>query len=277
MPLTTSGLWRSAPGMSTPAGSVRTARQSAGVVGVTKAQQPLRCWTRSSSQSTLAGLHVCGLREDGVTVCWGKYGGDYIRPWSPSMHNFIAIFSQSYHTCGIEADGSSLCWINGLTEPSKPARQQGFAALSRSGLCDLDFSGEITCLDWYGGPVYYVLPGERLRYMGSSWDSGHRGFICGIRPDGSAACSPVSRDSDLDWHIPTIPSTQKFLDIGAGHDHACGLLADGSIKCWGSNFKGEGLPPPTQPGPPPAPSSDVICNPGVLIVKGSGVQAAHIH
>ena len=245
------------------------------------------CWGRWEYRGTRAtsmlderlvaissgGYHVCGLREDGTAICWGTRPGDRIDQWSPPGETFIAIFSMAAHSCGIRPDGSTHCWNNGLKfQAPEPTRREHLASLSRGNLCDLNVPGEIVCLDWYGGPPYDVLPGEKLRYMGSSWDWGYRGFICGIRPDGSAACSPVTPDSDQDWYIPKIPSTQRFLDIGTGIEHACGLLADGSIRCWGSNLYGQAMPPPTQPGPPPAPPSEVICNPGVVIEKGSGCK-----
>jgi len=245
------------------------------------------CWGRWGYQGPMATsllderfvaissgeYHACGLREDGTAICWGTYSGAYIERWSPPRETFVAIFSMAAHTCGIRTDGSSHCWSNNLKlRAPQPARRDNLVSLSRGTLCDLDISGDIICLDWDQGPDNDVLPGEKLRYMGGSWDVGYRGFICGIRPDGSAACSPVSSDSDQDWHIPKIPSTQSFLDIGAGKDHACGLLADGSIRCWGSNFDGQAMPPPTQPGASPAPPGDVICNSGVVIVKGSGCK-----
>ena len=261
------------------------------------------CWGRWSHQGLAATSvldeqfvaissgagHACGLREDGMAICWGQGPGSNVERWPIPSDTFIAIFSPESGPCGIKADGAAVCWsirddrysqsfgwtkekgLASLLPEFGLTEEQGLASLSRGGRCSLKISGEIICPepDVAGADV---LPGERLRYMGSSWNPGHRGFVCGIRPDGSAACWPVKPTSDHDWNIPKIPSTQKFLDIGAGHDHACGLLADGSIKCWGDNFEGEGTPPPTQPGPTPAPPSDVICNPGVVIAKGSGCK-----
>ena len=219
------------------------------------------------------GYHACALREDGTAICWGTYSGAYIERWSPPGETFVAIFSMAAHSCGIRPDGSTHCWNNGLKfQAPQPSRRENLASLSRGNLCDLNVPGNIVCLDWYGGPDYDVLPGEKLQYMGGSWDVGYRGFICGIRPDGSAGCSAVSPESDQDWYIPKIPSTQRFLDIGAGKDHACGLLADGSIRCWGSNLYGQAMPPPTQSSPPAAPTGDLICNSGVVIAKGSGCK-----
>ena len=212
--------------------------------------------------------HTCGLRESGVAVCWGGISNNNIDRWSPPSSTFISIFSgQHDHTCGIRHDGSSVCWGRSPSDPPESLGPEGLAALSRSGQCGLYISGEINCPD-LAGPDHDTFRGEKLRYIGGSWDEQNYGFICGIRPSDSAACWSVSRDRSHDWNISKIPSTQKLLDIGAGFDHACGLLADGSIRCWGDNRDGQASPPLAELGPALSPPSDVICHSGVVIVKG---------
>ena len=39
------------------------------------------------------------------------------------------------------------------------------------------------------------------------------------------------------------PSMGRFSCISAGWEHTCGLKADGSIACWGDDYKGEATPP----------------------------------
>ena len=245
-----------------------------------------RCWGRWGVQGPPAhsvlderfvaistgSHHTCGIRENGAVVCWGVVSSEgNIGQWSPSGETFVAIFSQySLTTCGINTDGISLCWANALTDP--PFRRYGekrLASLGRGSGCGLKISGEIIC---HIDPNYDPLSGERIRFMGSSWEQDDHGYMCGIQPDGSAACWDVNKGSEQDRNIAKIPATQKFLGIGTGPDHACGLLADGSIICWGDNRDGLASPPPTQFVPTPAPPTDVICNPGVVIMKGSGCR-----
>ena len=261
------------------------------------------CWGRWSHQGPAAtslldqrfvaissgGEHTCGLRENGMAICWSQAPSGDTKRWPILSDTFIAVFSLGSGSCGIRADGAAVCWDIGIDSVNQSIgwtkeyglvhqykefglnEERGLASVSRGGQCSLKISGELSCPERkpdVANPD--VLSDERLKYMGGSWDRDTRGFICGVRPDGSAVCWILGQRSEQDWNIPMIPASQKFLDIGAGEDHACGLLADGSIKCWGSNHHGQGVPPTSQTSPTPMPPNEVICKPGIMIVKGSG-------
>ena len=223
------------------------------------------------------GSHTCGLREDGIAVCWGEPKHDIDR-WPIPNDKFITIVTREFaFACGIKADGSSLCWDSSSSYIPESFRPDGLAFLSRGGHCGLTISGDLYCHNYSNREIYSSrnfesITDEKFVYLGSSWDDYKQGFICGIRPSGSAGCWSVRDNRDQDWNIPNIPSTQKFLDIGTGSEHACGLLADGSIKCWGSNHYGQVSSSLAQTVPPSVPPSDVLCNPGVVVVKGSSCR-----
>jgi hypothetical protein len=40
-----------------------------------------------------------------------------------------------------------------------------------------------------------------------------------------------------------VAQTGPFVDIAVGYTNACGILANGKIKCWGSNSGGRSTPP----------------------------------
>ena len=53
---------------------------------------------------------------------------------------------------------------------------------------------------------------------------------CANGPSFSEACSP----------LPVLVSgLPKFIDITAGDEHTCGLVADGSVYCWGEGDFGQ--------------------------------------
>ena len=38
----------------------------------------------------------------------------------------------------------------------------------------------------------------------------------------------------------------EFAFVSAGHEHTCGLKADGSVECWGDDEYGQATPPPRE-------------------------------
>jgi len=82
------------------------------------------------------------------------------------------------------------------------------------------------------GACFYAEPRER------SVDGG------GPPVDGAPAATPTDADSPSDAGVPTCPdeagcTLPRVVQIAAGGSHTCARLADGSLRCWGANSRGE--------------------------------------
>ena len=64
---------------------------------------------------------------------------------------------------------------------------------------------------------------------------------CGLRADNRLSC----RGKD-NQRIPKQLAAAQFRQVTVGQAHACGLLWDGSIACWGDAAYGKSAPPPGQ-------------------------------
>jgi alpha-tubulin suppressor-like RCC1 family protein len=66
---------------------------------------------------------------------------------------------------------------------------------------------------------------------------------CIVTPDDEAKCDGnwESRKFEKSWliHENTSPLPDKFKSIFSGAHHACGILMNGRVKCWGPNNAGE--------------------------------------
>ena len=210
--------------------------------------------------------HACALREDGTPICWGaNWGGQTA---APSDKKFISITSSFDYSCGIDDDTVAMCWGNVIEENLSLGR--GFASISGgySFTCGLKDNENVVCWGRAGGHI--DVPPQDLRYFGSHVSSSVANRRCGIRRDGSAFCWSYS--VGFDFTIESPPSDEKFLEIGTGQKHICGLLVDGSIKCWGDNYSGQILLPTTIATAPPVPEFSDICAAGNTIPKGSGCK-----
>jgi len=81
-------------------------------------------------------------------------------------------------------------------------------------------------------------------------------FGCARLADGTARCwglgeSGQRGDGTFDRFssVPVaVTGITNAVDVTGGYDHACALLGDGTIRCWGSNVYGQLGDPSTQPG-----------------------------
>ncbi len=65
---------------------------------------------------------------------------------------------------------------------------------------------------------------------------GRYGDVCVRYSDGTVECAgPIAKKG----YAP--PAGYRFTDIDVGGDHACGLLTNEAIACWGDNYSGESV------------------------------------
>jgi alpha-tubulin suppressor-like RCC1 family protein len=160
--------------------------------------------------------HCCGLKADGAVSCWG-YGssgqlgnGDTVNTNAPVAVSGLADATQlaviTNSTCALKKDGSVVCW--GQDFDKVPVAVEG--------------ATDITSLD-----------GE--------------GFACGVKSDKTVVCwgqnsygqlGDGTRDDRVRKAAP-VKGLANVVSVSVGVHHACALLEDNSVKCWGKNGRGQ--------------------------------------
>ncbi|QAT89089.1 RCC1 repeat-containing protein [Corallococcus coralloides] len=229
------------------------------------------------------GNHTCALMKDtGKVRCWGSgaqgqlgYGsaenvGDAKQPLEKGDVNLGAdtvvkdITAGYAHTCALLSTGRLLCWGHNATGQlgygdTNPVGISGDPGLKTpvdvGDVVQVAAGSYSTCVLFKSGPL---TGGVKCWGNNTSGQLG-RGDTSGTyRPSGcfvgnNASCSYRMESEaisvDLGGVLP--------LQIATGADHACALLATGSVRCWGYNGYGQLGVGTTQPSSAPSQAVDL--------------------
>jgi hypothetical protein len=188
--------------------------------------QAVHCWgdlatsaTGTFSQVVVAGHSgACGIKVGGDVVCWGD-AGDPAATWTVPADKFTGIAATDGYACGVRTDGTIACWGSvQATMPPSGMFAQVFVELSR--ICGLTAAGDAVCKDFK-----VVSPPAGKKFAELAVRGGIPTYACGLEGTGAVTCWDGSP-------AVTAPPGGVFVDIVAG-SQLCGVLQDGSIKCWG--------------------------------------------
>lgn len=196
-------------------------------------------------QVAAGGAHTCAVAS-GVVKCWGlsdsgQLGyavlGDVGDDEQPRTHlgvnvgpGIVDLALGGAHTCARASTGSVRCW--------------GQATFGQLGYGNLDPIGDteapVTAGDVnVGGVVAQVVAGDA--------------HTCALINDGSVRCwgtnasgqlgsgnftNPQVGDDEVPSAVGSVALGAAALHLAAGDAHTCAVLADGSVRCWGSGLNG---------------------------------------
>ena len=179
------------------------------------------------------GRHTCGLREDGIAVCWGD--DEYSQAMPPEDERLTSISSGGRHTCGLREDGIAVCWGDNEYSQAMPPEDERLTSISSGGRHTCGLREDSIAVCWGDNDSGQAMPPEDERFKSISSGSFH---TCGLREDGIAVCWG---DNDSGQAMP--PEDERFKSISSGRSDTCGLREDGIAVCWRDNDSGQAMPP----------------------------------
>ena len=202
----------------------------------------------SSDKLTGGGWHFCALQDDDQPFCWGASGSGqlgvgatshtYGRP-TPSqvLHpaNVTSMSGGGFHTCAIREDGSLICW---------GSDQYGQLGNGGNGYWDNSPGDQAT------PPLESALDlGPNRTALEVSAGADH---TCVILDNGDIKCWGSNQYGQLgngqtsyEYSIPSsvvdLGDGRTAVSLGKGGTsyHACAILDNGDLKCWGRDDYGQ--------------------------------------
>lgn len=221
--------------------------------------------------------HTCAWASSGAW-CWGRNHRGQIGEGSTTdrllparMHaldSLSGLAVRSERTCSWSASGEVSCW--GGDWGNSPVPITNVPGVEGLALGDVDVfawteDGSVAAVEGMGGSgladVREVVSAlERLRF-------------CGLTATREVWCWPNESDdpsdASLDYAPRLLPEPSAVVGLSMSRVHACAVLEEGSVACWGANGSGQLGDATTEPREAPTRV------PGVSDIRGVVVGAWH--
>ena len=192
---------------------------------------------------SVGGAVSCVLL-DGTAKCWGAASAGQLGSGSfgagpqsvpisvQGLRNGVQIASSSDENCALLGDGSVSCWGNGSYG------QLGNGQHYAEGGTDPAAQG-----------VALPTPTLQTPHVLQIGTSGQT--ACALNTDGTVDCWGDNRSGQVGigrfepnevayhWAPERVVELDHVSQIAVGGHHACALISDGSVRCWGNGFEGE--------------------------------------
>ena len=189
------------------------------------------------------GQGTCSVNEDGSNYCGSA--GPSGAPTPPDGEQIATLSSGEAH-CGLRPDGMPVCWTQfaelGLVPP--PARQLSSISATATLACGLDDAGTAIC--WGDDRFGQASPPGGINATGEvSWPvprdlvevSAGTGHACAVDLQGGLTCWGPN------WWNGRFPRDREYVAVGSGSLHACALEHSGTVICRGNDDSGQSSPP----------------------------------
>lgn len=233
----------------------------------------LGCWEPYLSLSTnaanfdVSGEFICWIDRGGPVKCHRFATTSGKSTWDVIVRDALDVSIYSPYGCAIDRARAAHCWALFGSGPShlKPAVVEGLDAAVQIAVhydrgCALEQSGRVACWNMPKHDATPAAPSARAPAAVSASGTATTSSTASrpsatssakaplaTPPAGNSSAGPPAtsgapapekspnRAGELRLVATTVPELEPASGIGVGQDHACALLRDGRVKCWGTS------------------------------------------
>jgi alpha-tubulin suppressor-like RCC1 family protein len=222
------------------------------------------------------GDNICAVRSNGHVICWGRgVWGEFGQPYDasvsqvtiPGVSDATRVAVAGRHVCVLRSGGTATCWGEGTLGQlgqGTPVDSTPVAVSGLDGATDIAAGSRASCARLGDGSLR-CWGDNRQGLMGTGKSSGSAtpvtvsgltdatavsgrgGTRCAVRSGGGVACwgdnhlGELGDGSALSQRpLPaSVTGISTATGVAVGSLHACALLADQSVKCWGYGGSGQ--------------------------------------
>ena len=191
------------------------------------------------------GDHTCGVRTGGAASCWGhdRYG-QATPPGGFDDHANSTADATAIEIGELVTGTVDYKWDSDVFSFQARAGQRYQIDVAMVTMVDsvallTDNNGMVIDSNDDNGDTL----ASRLNWM-ADYSGKHHVVVMDLRDVGAYSLTIVEvNDPDTSLERPRLVSTEVFTSVSAGTFRTCGVKADGTIACWGSNHYGQYTPP----------------------------------
>jgi len=202
------------------------------------------------------GNHTCVLSGNNVW-CWGQNSQGQIGDGTLTdrnvpvkvLSNALDITAGLDYTCAVMTYGQVLCWGNNdqgqLADGTKTDRARPTLAALISGISSVDAGWNKSC-GLTGSGLLRCLSGGSAQEIGGiipvSGGLPAAGLDVAVNRFGSVVLALIENGVPVAFQsgqFREISAVNQAIDVDSGLGHACALLSNGTVECWGANYYGQ--------------------------------------
>lgn len=206
---------------------------------------------RGEAVQLSGGRHTCALGANGMLKCWGVgcgigletyYGTDFTDTLAdlPAVNvgtgvHVTAVTVGQEHTCALLDDKTVKCWGNnryyqlGSGDHNSRGCETGSMG---DNLKRVELGEPVLAVSAGNGHTCALLESKRVKCWGYNSDG-----RLGIGDTRDRGGSPDDMGENLPYALPD--NGYDVVALSVGNYHACVLLEDDGVECWGSNSHGQ--------------------------------------